>query len=930
MESKFNHEDFQLPQRPVAVKKDVYPVRRIVIFLACFLILAVLFVYLAVQKSYVSRAVEHHATQMVDHISREIADTVEYAKSSIKFSSQIISRNLKSEVLMDPVGAISHIEMYTPFDGIEYIRPDGMNVKNIGSPFYAYDREYYIEGMKGHTGVWSNFHPLISNDTLVNFYAPLYFEGNIAGVITGYIEANKVFASKKESFLYSKKIHGIVLDENNMVVCTTMGGEYIKDLSFDVLLNRFNLSAQEKTLLQSRLESLSGPRIIKDPQGEGRVFANNIEGTKWKLVFFLPASSFEGIINDFTQNSLIAVFLIFVILLFTSAYVLVKSYRINREIARDNAELEEQNCIFNEQNHKAFAELLKIKNITASANMGTWSIELIENKKPRMLADTIMKKLLGINTDKITPEQSYNDWFGRIKPEALPSVMHSIERMKQGFFDENTYLWLHPDKGERYVRCGGTAKKVEGGYIFSGYHYDVDKIVRDEQKQTALLNAASASKREYYSVLDSLCDIYQCMYVIDLKGDHVYEYGARCRGKGTELHSTGTIEMMNALMTEVASESCRAEALEFADLATLPSRLGDKPYIVRQLFGHKQGWFIASFIAMERDPEGMATKVLFIMRSNDAEKKQEQRLVAKLQTDELTGLYNRYAYEEDLEKLNEVHSDNLIYIALDVNGLKVTNDTKGHTAGDELIIGAARCMRESFGTYGNIYRTGGDEFAAVIYCDDKELQQVVAEFENNMAAWHGQQVDGLSIAYGYASKRENPHCNVKELYTLAEKRMYESKSAHYSMSGVDRRGQQEAHKVLCDSYQEILKLNLTSDTFQVINGDTFGDPGLKGYKSKLSEHFKWLVKSDLVHPDDRAEFKKLNGVGVYFKAGNRHFQIFYRRKYHDGYERVMTEVIPAKDFAEGNEILFLYVKKIDPERKTAVANVPDKGFLSML
>ena len=69
MESKFNHEDFQLPQSPVAVKKDVYPVRRIVIFLACFLILAVLFVYLAVQKSYVSRAVEHHATQMVDHIS---------------------------------------------------------------------------------------------------------------------------------------------------------------------------------------------------------------------------------------------------------------------------------------------------------------------------------------------------------------------------------------------------------------------------------------------------------------------------------------------------------------------------------------------------------------------------------------------------------------------------------------------------------------------------------------------------------------------------------------------------------------------------------------------------------------------------------------------------------------------------------------------
>ena len=39
---------------------------------------------------------------------------------------------------------------HTPFGGIEYIRADGMNVMNIGEPFDASDRVYYIEGIKGN------------------------------------------------------------------------------------------------------------------------------------------------------------------------------------------------------------------------------------------------------------------------------------------------------------------------------------------------------------------------------------------------------------------------------------------------------------------------------------------------------------------------------------------------------------------------------------------------------------------------------------------------------------------------------------------------------------------------------------------------------------------------------------------------------------
>lgn len=51
-------------------------------------------------------------------------------------------------------------------------------------------------------------------------------------------------------------------------------------------------------------------------------------------------------------------------------------------------------------------------------------------------------------------------------------------------------------------------------------------------------------------------------------------------------------------------------------------------------------------------------------------------------------------------------------IMMDVNGLKTVNDSCGHMAGDELIIGAAKCIQTSMGEYGKVYRVGGDEFYA--------------------------------------------------------------------------------------------------------------------------------------------------------------------------------------------------------------------------
>jgi len=281
----------------------------------------------------------------------------------------------------------------------------------------------------------------------------------------------------------------------------------------------------------------------------------------------------------------------------------------------------------------------------------------------------------------------------------------------------------------------------------------------------------------------------------------------------------------------------------------------------------------------------------------------------------LTNLYNRRAYENDISELSKATpASDLVYISMDVNGLKVINDTIGHVAGDELILGSSECMRNVLKPYGKVYRIGGDEFVAILNVSSELINEVLSEFDNAINAWSGELVDNLSISYGIASSIEFPEESIRVLSSIAEKRMYETKSEHYRKQGVDRRGQQDAHKALCDLYTKVLRINLTEDSYQIVNMDASEQTKEKGFSDKISDWFTAFAKSGQVHPDDVEEYLTMTNFRYlkdYFKSHNTSLQIFYRRKYEDGFKKVMMEIIPANDYSDDNQSLFLYVKNIE-------------------
>ena len=182
--------------------------------------------------------------------------------------------------------------------------------------------------------------------------------------------------------------------------------------------------------------------------------------------------------------------------------------------------------------------------------------------------------------------------------------------------------------------------------------------------------------------------------------------------------------------------------------------------------------------------------LMFIHSTEYSQQKKDDELLEQriqIKTDAMTGLLSRYAYNNALNKYTTDMPESLVAFSIDINGLKRVNDTLGHEAGDELICGAAACIKNVFDEVGSCYRTGGDEFIVLASMSKKEAVKCVQDIEKLTKNWTGSLVDSLALSVGYAVLEEHKDCNCSELIQVADKQMYMAKDEYYRTTKIDRR-----------------------------------------------------------------------------------------------------------------------------------------------
>jgi diguanylate cyclase (GGDEF)-like protein len=144
--------------------------------------------------------------------------------------------------------------------------------------------------------------------------------------------------------------------------------------------------------------------------------------------------------------------------------------------------------------------------------------------------------------------------------------------------------------------------------------------------------------------------------------------------------------------------------------------------------------------------------------------------------DSLTGLLNRRAFEQEMDKNDNGQNDPVGIMIGDVDGLKFVNDTLGQEAGNRLLVVASRAIQEAFSDNVVMARVGGDEFAVMALKTDRRLFEQAREKIRETVDRYNEGASGqkLSLSIGFALNDEAPF-QLQELFTQADNNMLREK-----------------------------------------------------------------------------------------------------------------------------------------------------------
>lgn len=170
-------------------------------------------------------------------------------------------------------------------------------------------------------------------------------------------------------------------------------------------------------------------------------------------------------------------------------------------------------------------------------------------------------------------------------------------------------------------------------------------------------------------------------------------------------------------------------------------------------------------------------KGIMYVKDIDAGKRRELEMIEKADRDVMTGVLNKAAFIRSVTDSLLLSTGTPAFVMLDIDNFKSINDTKGHPAGDLVLMAIAGILKDIFAADGIVGRLGGDEFAVFLpgtHTQDAltaRLEQVLGQVKSIKQCNKAPSNVTCSIGVTFCDDKRS----IEEIYKNADDALYRAK-----------------------------------------------------------------------------------------------------------------------------------------------------------
>lgn len=299
----------------------------------------------------------------------------------------------------------------------------------------------------------------------------------------------------------------------------------------------------------------------------------------------------------------------------------------------------------------------------------------------------------------------------------------------------------------------------------------LEKAVKciDDAQMGSLLILNNCDELEFKAMVGYDFEKFKNVNIL-LEDCFLYKYNHGDTSKACIIRNIEEFDKKN-LDEETYKKLHKADAFITKTAISAPIKVDNKFYGIINVDSEKSDGFTDIDLSFM---EYFANQISTVIKNHDL----LEKMLYLLRHDNLTGIYNRYYFEELFEATFDRaarYNESFSLVMFDLNNLKMTNDTFGHQTGDRLIQQFAEGLKMKCRKTDIAARVGGDEFVAVyLYADYKDVECIInnlnKHFLSNPLCVHDMCIT-IQFSYGIAHFPSDGK-DMKTLLKVADDKMY--------------------------------------------------------------------------------------------------------------------------------------------------------------